>query len=284
VNLLLFAIVPKGFFPQQDNGTIFGNIQGAQDASFQAMQTAARRIVDVVKEDPAVENVTAFVGGQGPANSGFVYMSLKPLAQRKLSASQIINRLRPKLGALPGASAFVQAGQDLRIGCRMSSAQYQYTIQSDNLDDLVEWGPILLQQMRKLPGLSDVNSDQQNNGLQASLVYDRLTAARLGLSPQIIDNTLYDAFGQRQVSTMFASLNQYHVILEADSKFWQRPDGLNFIYLRATNGPVVPLSAVAHYEPTTAPIAVNHQGQFPSVTLSFNLAPGVALSEAVARI
>jgi multidrug efflux pump len=281
VNVYLFMVVPKGFFPQQDNGTVFGGIQGAQDASFPAMQAATARIVNVVKDDPAVASVTAFTGGGGAANGGFVYMALKPLEERKISASQLINRLRPKLASVRGASVFVQAGQDLRIGGRQSSSQYQYTIQSDTLDDLVKWGPILLQQMRKLPGFTDVNSDQQNNGLQASLVYDRATAARLGISPQVIDNTLYDAFGQRQVSTMFTSLNQYHVVMEVAPQFWQNPQGLNTIYVRTTNGgPVIPLSAIAHYEPTTAPIAVNHQGQFPAVTLSFNLAPGMALSDA----
>jgi multidrug efflux pump len=284
VNILLFVVVPKGFFPQQDNGTVFGGIQGAQDASFPAMQSAAARFVNLIKDDPAVANVTAFTGGNGAANSGFLYMALKPLRERKITASQLINRLRPKLSSVPGASVFVQAGQDLRLGGRQSSSQYQYTIQSDNLDDLVKWGPILLQQMRRLPGFTDVNSDQQNNGLQASLVYDRGTAARLGISSQLIDSTLYDAFGQRQVSTMFTSLNQYHVVMEVDPRFWQSPEGLNNIYLRRTNGAVVPLNAIAHYKPTTAPIAVNHQGQFPSVTLSFNLAPGVALSDAVKTI
>ena len=284
-NVFLFTIVPKGFFPQQDNGTVFGGIQGAQDASFQAMQSAAVRFVNIITNDPAVATVTAFTGGNGAANSGFIYMALKPLNERKISASQVINRLRPKLTVVPGATVFVQAGQDLRIGGRQSNAQYQYTIQSDNLDDLVKWGPILLEQMRKLRGFSDVNSDQQNNGLQASLVYDRTTAARLGISPSVIDNTLYDAFGQRQVSTMFTSLNQYHVVMEVAPQFWQNPEGLDEIYLRSTNrSSVVPLSAVAHYEPTTAPIAVNHQGQFPSVTLSFNLAPGMALSDAVKAI
>jgi multidrug efflux pump len=248
------------------------------------MQAAAAQFVNLIKDDPAVANVTAFTGGNGPANSGFIYLALKPLKERKISATELINRLRPKLGSVRGASVFLQAGQDLRIGGRQSSSQYQYTIQSDNLDDLVKWGPILLEQMRKLPGFTDINSDQQNNGLQASLVYDRATAARLGISPQLIDNTLYDAFGQRQVSTMFTSLNQYHVVMEVDPKFWQSPEGLNNIYLRATNGAVVPLNAVAHYEATTAPIAVNHQGQFPSVTLSFNLATGVALSDAVKTI
>ncbi len=281
VNIFLFIIVPKGFFPQQDNGTIMGSVQGAEDASFLAMQTAASRLVRIIKEDPAVENVTAFTGGNGAANGGFVYMALKPLNERKINAGQVIARLRPKLAVVREASVFLQAGQDVRIGGRQSRSQYQYTIQSDNLDDLVKWGPKLVKEMKKLHGFTDVNSDQQNDGLQASLVYDRQTAERMGISPQLIDNTLYDAFGQRQVSTMFTSLNQYHVVMEAEPQFWQGPQGLSAIYLKATNGGVVPLNAIAHYEPTTAPIAVNHQGQFPSVTLSFNLAPGVALSDAV---
>jgi len=285
LNIYLFVIVPKGFFPQQDNGTIAGGIQGAQDASFPAMQSAAIKFVRAITNDPAVQNVVAFTGGGGAANSGFIFMALKPLAQRKVSADQIIARLRPKLGAVPGASLFLQAGQDLRIGGRQSSAQYQYTIQSENLDDLVKWGPILLTQMKTLHGFTEVNTDQQNNGLQASLVYDRATAARLGVSPQSIDQTLYDAFGQAQVSTMYSSLNQYHVVMEAAPQFLEGPQGLNGIYLHATNSSaMVPLNAVAHYEPTTAPIAVNHQGQFPSVTLSFNLVPGVALGDAVKTI
>jgi multidrug efflux pump len=284
VNCYLFMIVPKGFFPQQDNGTIFGGIQGAQDASFIAMQSAAARFVNLIKNDPAVASVTAFTGGFGAVNSGFLYMALKPLDQRKVTAGQIINRLRPKLTVVPGATVFVQAGQDLRIGGRQSNAQYQYTLQSDNLNDLLEWGPMLLQQLRKLRGFTDVNSDQQNNGLQAALIYDRATAARLGLSSQVIDNTLYDAFGQRQVSTMYKLLNQYQVVMEVEPNFAQSPEGLNGIYVRATNGPVVPLGAIAHYEATTAPIAVNHQSQFPAVTFSFNLAPGMALSDAVKRI
>ena len=279
-NIYLFMIVPKGFFPQQDNGTIFGGIQGSQDISFQAMQAATRRIVDVVKSDPAVENSMAFTGGNGPSNGGFIYLGLKPLEVRKVSANQVIDRLRPKLIAVPGANTFLQAGQDLRIGGRMSSAQFQYTIQSDNLQDLVQWGPLLLQQMRKMPMLADVNTDQQNSGLQMNVVYDRATAARLGITPQQIDNTLYEAFGQSQVSTMYTGVNQYHVVLEVEPKFWQSPLGLNDVYIRTSQGKVVPLSAVAHYQPTTAPLAVNHQGQYPSVTISFNLAPGVALSDA----
>ena len=285
LNIYLFVIVPKGFFPQQDNGTIMGGIQGSQDASFPAMQSAAVRFVRAITNDPAVQNIVAFTGGGGAANSGFIFMALKPLEERKVGADQVIARLRPKLGAVPGASLFLQAGQDLRIGGRQSSAQYQYTIQSENLDDLVKWGPILLEQMKKLHGFTEVNTDQQNNGLQASLVYDRATAARLGISPQTIDQTLYQAFGQAQVSTMYSSLNQYHVVMEAAPQFLQGPQGLDGIYLHATNSSaMIPLSAVAHYEPTTAPIAVNHQGQFPAVTLSFNLVPGVALSDAVKTI
>jgi multidrug efflux pump len=285
LNVFLFIKVPKGFFPLQDNGTVIGGLQGAQDASFQAMQSAASRIVKLIKEDPAVANAMAFTGGNGPANSGFVYVGLKPLNKRKISASQVINRLRPKLAQVRGVSVFLQAGQDLRIGGRQSNAQYQYTLQSDNLDDLETWGPRLLQEMRKLKGFTDVNSDQQNNGLQASLDYDRLTAARLGLDPQLIDNTLYDAFGQRQVSTMFTPLNQYHVVMGVSPQFLQNPQGLNDVYLRHTNSNQVPvpLNAITKFESTTAPITVSHQGQFPAVTISFNLS-GVALSDAVATI
>jgi multidrug efflux pump len=279
-NFYLFWIVPKGFFPQQDNGVAFGGIQGSQDISFQAMQKSTERIVDIVKTDPAVANAMAFTGGGGPTNGGFIFLGLKPFAERNATSSQIIDRLRPKLLSVSGANTFMQAGQDLRIGGRGSSAQYQYTIQSDNLQDLVQWGPVLLQQMRKIRLLTDVNTDQQNSGLQAMLTYDRDTASRLGITPQMLDNSLYEAFGQAQVSTMYTAINQYHVVLEVEPKFWQSPVNLSDVYIRATQGKVVPLSAIAHYEPSTAPLAVNHQGQYPSVTISFNLAPGVALSDA----
>jgi len=285
VNVYLLIIVPKGFFPLQDNGTVFGGLQGAQDISFQAMQQDVKTFVGMIQQDPAVANAMAFTGGAGATNGGFIYIGLKPLDQRKgTSSSDVINRLRPKLTSVPGATVFLQAGQDLRIGGRQSNAQYQYTIQSDNLADLVKWGPILLQQMRKLPGFTDVNTDQQNSGLQASLVYDRPTASRLGITPQLIDNSLYNAFGQAQVSTMYTSLNQYHVVMEAAPEFWQSPQGLNDVYVHPTTGGEVPLGAIAHFDPTTAPLAVNHQGQFPSVTVSFNLAPGMALSDAAATI
>ncbi len=284
LNIFLFWIVPKGFFPQQDNGTVFGGIQAAQDISFQAMQGLTLRFVDIIKSDPAVQNVGAFTGGGGAVNTGFVYLALKPLNERKISSSQVIDRLRPKLISIPGATVFLQAGQDLRIGGRQSNAQYQYTIQSDSIDDLVTWGPRLLTVMRKQRILTDVNTDQQNSGLQASLVYDRDTASRLGITPQMIDNTLYEAFGQAHVSTMYTPLNQYHVVMEVAPQFWQDPASLNDIYIRPTMGKEVPLSAVTHYSPTIAPLSVNHQGQFPSVTVSFNLAPGVALSDAATAI
>ncbi len=281
LNVFMFWITPFGLFPQQDNGTIMGGIQGSQDSSFTAMQSATLKFAEIIKSDAAVANVITFTGGNGPANSGFVFIALKPLNERKVRADQVIARLQPKLNTVRGASVFMQPGQDLRAGGRSSSAMYQYTIQSDDLNDLVKWGPILLEKMKRLPGFTQVNTDQQNQGLQASLVYDRQTAARLGVSPQTMDSTLYDAFGQAQVSTMYQAMNQYHVVLEAAPQFLQGPGGLSAIYMHATNSTaMVPLSAISHYEPTTAPISVNHQGQFPSVTYSFNLSPGLALGEA----
>jgi multidrug efflux pump len=277
----MFRIIPRGYFPVQDNGTVFGAIIGEQDISFQAMQKIVLRVVEVVKTDPAVENVVAFTGG---GNSGVVYIALKPLEKRKISSSDVVNRLRPKLSSITGASAILQAGQDLRIGGRAGAAMYQYTIQSENVQDLVKWGPILLQRMKKLPGFTDVNSDQQNNGLQTTLVYDRATAARMGITPQMIDSTLYDGFGQSLASTMYTPLNQYYVVLEVAPQFWQSPQALNDVYIEPSTGEKVPLSAVAHLETTTAPLQVNHQGQFPSVTVSFNLANGVALSDASKEI
>ena len=283
LNLYLLKIVPKGFFPQEDTGRINGGIQGEQDTSFQAMRSRLDRFVKIINSDPGVQNIMAFTGaGTGnTTNTGFVFGSLKPLNQRDANADEIVNRLRPKLAEVPGATLYLQASQDLTVGGRRTNAQFQYTIQSDNLGDLTQWGPILLQEMRKLPGLTDVNTDQQNSGLEASLVYDRETASRLGISPQLLDNTLYDAFGQRQVSTMYTQLNQYHVVMEVAPQYWQSPAGLADIYVHPKTGGEVPLSALTHYEASTAPLAVNHQGQFPSVTLSFNLAPGVALSDAV---
>jgi multidrug efflux pump len=260
----LFITVPKGFFPQQDNGTVFGGMQGSQDASFQAMQGAALEVSNAIKTDPAVASVVNFVGGNSATNSGFVYVALKPLNERKTSSSEVINRVRPKLTAVHGAMTFLQAGQDVRIGGRQSNAQYQYTIQSENLQDLVKWGPMVLAEMRKLHGFADVNSDQQNAGLQASLTYDRQTAARLGISAQLIDDTLYDAFGQRQVSTMFTSLNQYHVVMEVDPQYWQSPTGLDAIYIRPNTTP-----ATTGTSPSPAPTG----GATSSNTISTSQSP-----------
>src|SRR6476619_4408698 len=257
----LFMVVPNGFFPLQDNGTVFGGMQGSQDASFQAMQDAALRVNNALKIDPAVAAVINFVGGNSATNSGFVYVALKPLNERKVSSSEVINRVRSKLGAIPGAMTFLQAGQDVRIGGRQSNAQYQYTIQSENLQDLVKWGPIVLAEVRKLRGFTDVNSDQQNAGLQASLTYDRQTAARLGISAQLIDDTLYDAFGQRQVSTMFTSLNQYHVVMEVDPQFWQSPTGLDAIYIR-------PNTTASSAGPSPSPSPTPAGGDTSSSTIS----------------
>ena len=283
--IFLAIIVPKGFFPEQDNGTVFGQIIGDEDASYHAMQKVTERFNRIATNDPAVAGAITFTGGGGAANSGFVYIALKPLNLRKISALQVINRLRPKFGVVPGATVFLQPGQDLRTGGRQSGPQYQYTIQSEDLDDLNKWGPILVQHVQKLHGFTDVTSDQENNGFQASLVYDRNTAARLGIPAQLIDSTVYDAFGQEDVSTMYTPLNQYYVIMEVEPQFWQDPRGLNEIYLHATNSSgMVPLSAIAHYAPTTAPIQVNHTGQFPSVTVSFNLTTGFALGDAVKEI
>jgi multidrug efflux pump len=284
INIYLFVIVPKGFFPEQDTGRLMGAIQADQDTSFQAMQRKLFQFVSIVKTDPAVDTVVAFTGGQGSTNAGRMFMSLKPLAERKVSAFQVMARLRPKFAAVAGASLFLQTFQDIRIGGRLTGAAYQFSLQGDDLRELNEWGPRVLRKLQTLPMLLDVNSDQQNRGLQAAVEIDRDTAARLGITPQAIDDTLYDAFGQRQVSTMYTQLNQYHVVMEAAPQFWNSPEGLKDIYVRSVNGPPVPLSAFAHFGMSTAALAVNHQGQFPAITLSFNLAPGVALGDAVNTI
>jgi multidrug efflux pump len=273
--------VPKGFFPLGDTGHLRGGIRASQDISFQAMERIAARFSTIIKTDPAVSTAMIYTGGRGPLNTGNIDVTLKPFDERKLTASQVIDRLRPKLNSIPGARGVLLAGQSLKIGGKQSNAQYQYTLRSDSVDDLVQWGPIVVAQMRKLPELTDVDSDQQNSGLQAQLVYDRQTAARLGITPQLMDTTLYGAFGQSQVSTMYTSLNQYHVVMEVAPRFWQGPQALNYVYIHSSTGKVIPLSAVAHFEKKIAPLAVNHDGQFPAVTIAFNLAPGVALSDAV---
>jgi multidrug efflux pump len=284
LNFYLIAIIPKGFFPQQDTGAITGSVRGPQDASFPIMDNSIQRLVEVIKADKAVANVIAFTGGGGASNGGNLYIALKPLAERKVSAAAIIDRLRPKLNRLPVASAFLQAAQDLRIGGRSSNALYQYTIQSDSVADLAHWGPILLAGMQKLPGFQDVSSDAQNAGLQELLAYDRHTAARLGITPQALDQSLSGAFGQSQVSIIYTQLNQYYVVLEVAPPYWQSPDGLKNIYLKTTGNGVVPLSAVTTAQASTTPLVINHTSSFPSVTMSFNLAANMSLSDATRMV
>jgi multidrug efflux pump len=288
ISVYLFIIIPKGFFPQQDSGRLSGNIRAAQDISFQAMRQKLTEVVDIIKSDPAVDNIIGFSGGGGSSssttNTGRIFVGLKPLEERKMSADQVIDRLRGKLSKVPGAPTYLQATQDLRIGGRSSSAQYQYTLQGDTLSDLNRWAPRVDDKLRTVPELVDVNSDQHDKGVQSSVVFDRGTASRLGITPQLIDDTLYDAFGQRQVSIIYTPLNQYHVVMGVAQQYGQHPATLHDIYVRSSQGTQVPLSAVAHYETTSASLAVNHQGQFPGVTFSFNLAPGVALGDAVRGI
>jgi multidrug efflux pump len=284
LNFYLYIRVPKGFFPQQDNGRISGAIQADQDSSFQSMDRILRTMVGIVDADPAVDTVNGFTGGWAGSNSARMFVSLKPPSERTATADQVINRLRPKLARVPGAALYLQANQDVRVGGRFGAAQYQFTMRGDNLPDLNKYAPLMLQELRTIPIIADVNTDQQNHGLQAVVDYDRVTAARFGISPQLIDNTLYDAFGQRQVSTMYESLNQYHVVMEAAPEFLTDPEILNQVYVYSPGGQEVPLAAIAHYAPDTAPLAVNHQGLFPAATISFNLRPGIALGDAVDAI
>ncbi|QND56471.1 efflux RND transporter permease subunit [Mesorhizobium huakuii] len=342
LNGYLYVTIPKGFFPQQDTGRLTGSIQADQATSFQSMSQKLTQFAGIVSKDPAVDAAVAFTGG-GQTNSGSMFVSLKPLAERKISADQVIARLRPELAVVPGATLFLQAVQDIRVGGRQSNAQYQYTLQGDSFDELAEWAPKLAAALQTEPKLTDVNSDQQNKGLEADVTIDRDTATRLGISASEIDNTLYDAFGQRQVSTIYVQRNQYHVIMEVAPQYWQNPDALKKVYVSTSGGSVggsqssnavagtfvapgrstsaqsvaadaarnqannsitstgrtaastgsavstgaetmVPLSTVAHYGPGSTPLSVNHQGLFVATTLSFNLAPGVALSEGVAAI
>lgn len=321
LNIHLYQIIPKGFFPEQDTGRLVGGIQADQSISFQAMQVKLNEIVAITQKDPAVENVIAFIGG-GRRNGGVMFMTLKPLNERKLSADEVIARLRKKLGHIPGARVFLQPVQDIRVGGRASDAQYQYTLQSDDLDALRLWEPRIMAAFKKLPELVDVNSDQNDKGLQTSLVIDRETAIRMGVTPQLIDATLNDLFGQRQISTIYSGMNQYHVVMEAAPQYWQSPRELNNTYVSVSprntslsptasalgtppaltsNGkpaanaalaqtlstavePQIPLASFAHYEMTNTALSVNHQGLFIASTLSFNLPPGVSLSEATLAI
>jgi multidrug efflux pump len=301
LNFLVIVRIPKGFFPQQDTGTIVGMVQGPQDASFPFMNFSVQRLMQIVKSDSAVEHANAYTGGNGASNGGFIYIALKPLGnkckegspscdERQTSAMNVINRLRPKMNRLPVASAFLQPSQDLRIGGHSTAALYQYTIQSDNIQDLAHWGPILLQHMAKLPDLEDVNTDQQDGGLEEMLNYDRVTAARLGQTAQSLDTSLYSAFGQDEVSVIYTQLNQYYVVMEVAPQYWQDPSALNNIYFTSGSTPspginiVSPLFTVLKPNTSTTPLQVNHTGLFPSVTVSFNMRNGASLSDATREV
>ena len=281
LTVYLYIIVPKGFFPQQDTGRISGSVQAAQDISFPAMSAKMTQFVDIVLKDPNIQTIVGFAGGNTALNQGRMFITLKPLGkQRRKTSDQVIGELRRKLAVVPGATLFMQSAQDLTIGGRQSQAQYQYTLQGEDLTQLNFWAPQLLQKLRTLPELRDVNTDQQDKGLEASLVIDRDTASRLGVAPQDIDNVLYDAFGQRFVSTIYEAINQYHVVMEVAPQFQQSPDTLKSVFVRSSTGSMVPLSAFTHFGPSNTSLAVAHQGVWPSVTLSFNLAPGVSLGQA----
>ncbi|MBB5063374.1 efflux RND transporter permease subunit [Granulicella mallensis] len=290
LNVVIILKIPKGFFPQQDTGTLSGAIRGPQDASYPVMNASLLQAEEVIKKDSSVQNVIGFTGGQGATNTGNIFVILKPLNIRKIGAPDIINRLRAPLNKLTGASTFLQASQDLRIGGRSSNALYQYTIEADNVTDLQTWGPKLLEQMTHLHGLQDVSSDQQNGGLDELLSYDRVTAAKLGQTAQSLDNGLYGAFGQSEVSLIYTQLNQYYVVLEVAPQYWAHPEGLENIYFHdassssKTASGNTPLFTMARASANTTPLALNHTGLFPSVTVSFNLAPGVSLSEATLAI
>ena len=280
--LVLYFAVPKGFFPQQDTGVIFGSTDAAQDVSFATMARMQDQVARIVLADPAVDTIGSFVGGGGGAtvNNGRLFITLKPLSVRKVRADVIIARLRGKLAGVPGVTLYLQAVQDIRVGGRLTKAQYQYALQSTDLEALNYWSPRLVSQLRKSPQLSDVSSDLQMRGLQANVIIDRDAAARLGVPPAAIDNTLYDAFGQRQVATLYERYNQHHIVLEVDPQFQLDPASLNKIYVKSTTGQLVPLASVAKFTTSNTALQLNHQSQFPCVTISFNLPPGVSLGRA----
>jgi multidrug efflux pump len=285
LTVYLYVIVPKGFFPQQDTGRIVGSVQADQDISFAAMREKMQQFVSIVSKDPNVQTIVGFAGGNTAKNQGRMFITLKPKGkERKLTADQVIGEMRRKLTVVPGATLFMQSAQDLTIGGRQSQAQYQYTLQGEDLKELTTWAPRLLQKLRTVKELRDVNTDQQDRGLEVNVVIDRDTAARLGVAPQDIDNALYDAFGQRQVSTIYRQLNQYHVVMEVDPQYQSSPEALQAVYVHSSNGRMIPLSAIAHFGPSNTALAVNHQGQFPATTISFNLAPNVSLGQATQAI
>jgi multidrug efflux pump len=301
LNVVVILRIPGGFFPQQDTGVITGQVQGPQDASFPLMNLSVQKLMNIVKADPGVAHANGYTGGGGSTNGGNIFIALKPLgtsckesapgcAVRQASAMDIINRLRGPMNRLPLATAFLQPAQDLRIGGRGGGALYQYTIQSDNITDLAHWGPILLQNMQKLPGLQDVNTDQQNNGLEEMLTFDRTTAARLGQTSQSLDSSLCAAFCQSEVSVIYTQLNQYYVVMEVAPPYWQDPSGLNNLYINpgSSSGAglnrISPLASIMKPATGTTPLQVAHTGLFPSVTVSFNLANGVSLSDATREV
>ncbi len=282
-NIFLYIIVPKGFFPQQDTGQMFGVIRADQSISFQAMQAKMKTFMEKIKEDPTIDKVTGYTGSS-QTNTSRMFISLKPLSERKISADEVIGRLRKKLANEPGATLFLQSVQDIRMGGRQSNAQYQYTLQGDNLDELREWTPKAFRALAKLPMLADLNTDQELKGRQTMLAFDRDAMSRLGLTQQNVDDVLYNAFGQRQVSTIYNELNQYKVVMEVAPQYWQNPESLKDIYIQTPTAGPTPLSAIASWEPTNTSLSVNHQGQFAASTLSFNLPPGNSLSDATVAI
>ena len=287
LTLFLYIVVPKGFFPVQDTGVILGISEGPQNVSFTALAKSQQALAQVILKDPEVQSLSSFIGIDGTnstPNSGRIQINLKPRDQRKSTASEIIRRLQPELAQVHDITLYMQPVQDLTVEDRVSRTQYQYSMEDADSKELSLWAPKLVDELRKLPSMRDVATDQQNGGLEAELVIDRDTASRLGILPQAIDDALYDAFGQRQVSTIFTQLNQYHVVLEVDPQFSQNPDSLKSIYVHANGGSQVPLASFSHFQTSNTALAVNHQGQFPVVTLSFNLAPGVSLGEATQAI
>jgi multidrug efflux pump len=287
LTIWLYIIVPKGFFPVQDTGVIQGISEAAQDISFTAMADKQQALAEVILKDRAVESLSSFIGVDGinaTLNSGRILINLKPLEDRKISASEVLRRLQPELAKVEGITLYMQPIQDLTVEDRVSRTQFQYTLEDANADELNTWTAKLMEKLAILPQLRDLATDQQTRGAQARLVIDRVTASRLGITPQAIDSALYDAFGQRQISTLFTQLNQYHVILETQPEFQRNPSKLQDIYVPSARGGSVPLSAFTHFETGAAPLAINHQGQFPSVTISFNLAPGAALGDATKAI
>ncbi|HEX7915536.1 multidrug efflux RND transporter permease subunit [Rudaea sp.] len=283
LNVYLYMVIPKGFFPQQDIGMLVGGFRADQSSSFQATSAKMKELMALVKADPAVQSLAGFTGGSD-SNGGFMFISLKPLAERQLSAMQVIGRLRPKLAEIAGVSLFLAPAQDIRIGGRQSNSTYQYTLQSDSLQELRKWGPKIADALKLAPELADVDSDQQDRGLETMLQFDRTTMSRLGVTMSSVDSALNNAFGQRQVSTIYNALNQYHVVMEVAQEFVQNPDTLRDIYVASTRGKMVPLMSFATYGPGSAPLEVNHQSQFVSATVSFNLADGYSLSDATAAI